>query len=239
MSSRFPALFLIALFSAGCTGSSAPSGADGECVRETDWGALETWDFMIEEYEAADVIDPPDPGAVVFVGSSSVRFWGTLAEDMAPMPALNRGFGGSIIVQATNYAERIVLPYLPSAVVLYSGENDVAIGSSADCVLLDYEGFVQEVRAAFPSIPIYFVSIKPTPGRLELWDEMQRANELIEMSGALDDSLHFIDVSEAMLDAQGEPDEALFGNDGVHMNDAGYALWTSIIGPRLAADLGY
>ena len=36
------------------------------------------------------------PGeAVVFVGSSSIRFWSTLEADMAPMPVLQHGFGGA------------------------------------------------------------------------------------------------------------------------------------------------
>jgi lysophospholipase L1-like esterase len=40
-----------------------------------------------------------------------------------------------------------------------------------------------------------------------------------------------------MLDEQGEPIAELFV-DGLHMTPAGYQLWTSIIRPRLAADIG-
>ena len=41
--------------------------------------------------------------AVVFTGSSIFRFWSTLARDMAPLPVLNRSFGGAQ-VSRTFYA---------------------------------------------------------------------------------------------------------------------------------------
>jgi lysophospholipase L1-like esterase len=173
----------------------------------------------------------------VFTGSSSILLWETLAEDMAPMAVLNRGFGGSVIAHVTHFADRIVLPYEPSAIVLYAGDNDIAFGLSSDCTFRDFEAFVGHIHAAAPNTPIYYVSIKPSPARWALWEDMQRANQLIEARSKTDPTLHFIDISEAMLDEQGEPIEELF-DDGLHMTPAGYQLWTSIIRPRLAADLG-
>jgi lysophospholipase L1-like esterase len=68
---------------------------------------------------------------------------------------------------------------------------------------------------------------------------MERANQLIEAETTTNAALHFVDVSEAMLDQQGQPIPELFTADGLHMNAAGYQLWTSIIQPRLATDLGF
>jgi lysophospholipase L1-like esterase len=155
------------------------------------------------------------------------------------MSALNRGFGGSVLAHATHFADRIVLPYEPSAIVLYAGDNDIAFGGlSPDCVLRDYEAFVAEVRDTAPSVPIYFISIKPSLTRWALWGEMERANTLVEARTTTDPSLHFIDVSEAMLGEDGEPIETLFVEDGLHLSPEGYALWTSIVRPVLIADLG-
>ena len=182
--------------------------------------------------------DAPDPGSVVFVGSSSILFWDTLAGDMAPISVLNRGFGGSVISHVTHFSDRVVLPYEPSAIVLYAGDNDIAFGLSADCTLRDFEAFVDHVQTEAPGTPIYFISIKPSPSRMDLWDEMERANQLIEARTTTRSTLHFIDVSESMLDEQGQPIEALYLEDGLHMSPAGYELWTSIVKPRLASDLG-
>jgi lysophospholipase L1-like esterase len=165
-------------------------------------------------------------------------FWDTLNEDMAPMPVLNRGFGGSVITHVTHFADRIVLPYDPSAIVLYAGDNDIGFGSSADCTLRDFEAFVAHIRAAAPDTPIYYISIKPSPARWALWEEMTRANQLIEARTETRPALHFIDVSEAMLAEEGQPIEELFLADGLHMTAAGYEIWTSIVRPRLVADLG-
>jgi lysophospholipase L1-like esterase len=233
---------LLALLIASCGSSAAgePSILDDvQCIRESVGLAPDVWEPEIEEYEASDAADPPAPGSIVFVGSSSIVFWDTLGADMAPMPVLNRGFGGSVIAHATHFADRIVLPYEPSAVVLYAGDNDMAFGLSADCTFRDFEAFVEHIHAAAPGTAIYFISIKPSPSRMGFWPDMKRANQLVEARTTTRPALHFIDVSEAMLDEQGQPIGELFLQDGLHMTAAGYELWTSIIGPRLSADLGF
>jgi lysophospholipase L1-like esterase len=208
-------------------------------VRESEGLPASTWESSIEAYEASDAENAPSPGSIVFVGSSSILLWDTLSGDMVPMPVLNRGFGGSVIAHATHFADRIVLPYEPSAIVLYAGDNDIAFGLSADCTLRDFEAFVEHIHAAAPGSPIYFISIKPSPSRMQFWSDMERANQLIEAETTTNAALHFVDVSEAMLDQQGQPMPELFTGDGLHMNAAGYQLWTSIIQPRLATDLGF
>ena len=240
MSARLvPVLIAILVAACGAGTAGEPSVlVDVLCVRESEGLPPSTWEASIEAYEAADAQSPPAPGSIVFVGSSSILLWDTLSEDMAPMQVLNRGFGGSVIAHVTHFADRIVLPYEPSAIVLYAGDNDIAFGLSADCTLRDFEVFAEHVHAAAPAIPIYFISIKPSPSRADLWNEMERANYLVEARTTTDPALHFIDVSEAMFDQRGQPNGKLFGEDGLHMNAAGYQLWTSIVRPRLVADLG-
>lgn len=240
MSRCLPGLLVVAAL--GCPGSANKEPSilgDVECVREDEAIPPEVWEGEIEEYEAEDAARRPDTGAVVFVGSSSIRFWETLGEDMAPMPVLNRGFGGSVIAHSTHYADRIVLPYEPSAVVMYAGDNDLAFGEvSPECALRDYEAFVEKVWGAAPETPIYFISIKPSPARWEIWDEMKRANALIEARTTTRALLEFIDISEAMLGENGEPDASLYVEDGLHLSDRGYQIWTSIVRPRLLGDVG-
>jgi lysophospholipase L1-like esterase len=231
---------LITLLIVSCgsaTGEPSILG-DVHCVRDSEVLAPVVWESEIEQYEASDAANAPAPGSIVFVGSSSIRSWNTLGADMAPMLVLNRGFGGAVIAHATHFAERVVLPYEPSAVVLYAGDNDIAFGLSADCALRDFEAFVEHIHTEAPGTLIYFISIKPSPSRIQLWPDMERANQLVEARATTRSALHFIDVSEAMFDDQGQPIAELFLEDGLHMTAAGYELWTSIIRPRLSADLG-
>ncbi len=84
------------------------------------------WEGEIRRLEKQDRRAMPPAGGTVFTGSPSIRFWKTLTQDMAPLPVVNRGFGGSQIHQVTHYARRIISPYKPRIVVLYAGENDIA-----------------------------------------------------------------------------------------------------------------
>ena len=95
----------------------------------------------IAAFEAADKKNPPPSRGIVFVGSSSIRFWTTLALDFPGLPVINRGFGGSEIADSVRYADRIVLPYKPKMIVFYAGTNDINAGKSPTQVLKRFSGF--------------------------------------------------------------------------------------------------
>lgn len=196
------------------------------------------WERQIRKFEKADQHGSPPGGVIVFTGSSSLRFWKSLQEDMAPLPVVNRGFGGSQIHQVTHYADRIVLPYRPRAVVFYAGENDIAgvlfsRKKTPDEVREAYEKFCQKIHSQLPEASIYFISIKPPKLRLNYWLAMQKANKLVQEFCRSDHRLHFIDVVPGMLDADGNPRRDVFKWDGVHLNKKGYAIWTSVVKPVL------
>src|SRR5271163_3619909 len=144
-------------------------------------GNPEFWGSQISAFEKADRVNPPKPGVIVFTGSSSIRFWTTLADDMKPLEVINRGFGGSQIAQVNHYASRIILPYRPRAVVLYAGDNDLSWPSSKspEQVFGDFQQFLEIVHGQLPETWIYYVSIKPTILRRKTWAKMQRTNEMI------------------------------------------------------------
>lgn len=198
---------------------------------------LDRWDERVAAFERADGEDPPSPGAVVFIGSSSVVRWGTVGEDMAPLPAINRGFGGSATRQATHYVDRLVLPYDPRAVVLYEGDNDIAFGITADCVLRDMEAFVASVHRGRPGLPVYVLAVKPSLARAHLWEEYLRANQLITAWAERTPGVTFIDVATPMFGEDGRLREDLFVEDGLHMNAQGYEVWTDAVRPVLQGDL--
>ena len=202
-------------------------------------GALTGWEWTISRFESQDRLHPPLPGAIVFTGSSSITFWKTLEEDMAPLRAINRGFGGSKIDQVAGFADRIVIPYGPRAVVLFAGTNDIAgpKPGTAEQVFQGYLAFVEKVRAALPEVPVYYISITPAPSRWKLWPIARAANELIRAYASAHRHLHFIDLTDAILGPSGEPDRSLFRIDKLHPNERGYARWTAVVKPVLQADL--
>lgn len=194
------------------------------------------WEWKIRSFERQDRRNMPPPGGVVFTGSSSIRYWETLEEDMTPLSVVNRGFGGSQIHQVTYFANRIIIPYQPGAVVLYAGENDIAgvfwaKKKTPEEVLTAFKAFCEKVRGELTETLIFFVSIKPPVKRCEFWAAMRKANCLIEAYSETQQDIHYVDITAAMQDAEGKPRIALYKDDGVHMRPEGYAIWTSVIKP--------
>src|SRR5882672_12560139 len=114
----------------------------------------EAWEPSIKKFEKSDRQHPPEKGGVLFVGSSSIRIWESLAEDFPAVKVLNRGFGGSEIADSTYYAGRIIVPYRPRMIVFYAGDNDLAKGKSPDRVSDDFKEFVGRVRKDLPVVKI-------------------------------------------------------------------------------------
>jgi len=183
--------------------------------------------------EAADAKNPPPQGAVLFAGSSSIRMWQDTQKYFPATPVTNRGFGGSQMEHLVHYADRIIIPYKPKLVLVYEGDNDLASGKTPDKVLAGFKDFVAQVHAKLPETRIAYISIKPSPSRWALVEKMKQANQLIKDYTATDKRLTFIDVFTPMLDADGTPRAELFRDDKLHMNEAGYKLWQSIIEPYL------
>jgi lysophospholipase L1-like esterase len=193
------------------------------------------WRRAIRRFEKSDLAQPPKPGVVVFTGSSSINFWETLAHDMEPLNTVNRGFGGSQMAHVTYYAKKIVLPYSPTAIVVYAGENDLSWpwSKTPETILHDFQEFVDLVHRHLPTTWIYFLSVKPTPLRWKQREKQRRTNQIIQEFCRTKPNAQFIDVSSAMLDSQGKPRRDLFNWDGLHPSARCYKLWTSIILPIL------
>ena len=179
-------------------------------------GLPSPWEHSIRAFEARDRRRAPGQGAIVFVGSSSFTLWSSLEGDMAPLPAVNRGFGGALIDDVVRYADRIVVPYQPAAVVLFAGTNDIAGArpASAGYVAERFDAFVAKVRLAVPEALIFYVAITPSRARWRLWPVAMEANRLIEARVRADAGLRFIDLGWFLLGRDGTPDPELYRRDG-------------------------
>src|SRR5690349_5054335 len=124
----------------------------------------------IDQFLKADRAAPPAACQVLFVGSSSIVKWTTLAADMAPLPVINRGFGGSHIEYVNRWFDQIVAPYRPRAIVFYAGENDLAAGKPVERIVADFDAFMARKTKALGQVPVYFISLKPSKLRFEQFD---------------------------------------------------------------------
>lgn len=201
--------------------------------------ALNRFDSAIRTFEKQDSVAGTPSNKIVFIGSSSFAFWQSMPADLAPLPVLNRGFGGSTLPEVSHYADRILFPYQPRIIVVYAGENDLNVGphqQTPEQVAASFRTFVRGVQRRLPKTIIYYVSMKPSPSRWANWPVTQRGNQLIEAYVKTDKRLRFIDVRPAMLGPNGRPRSDIFKSDSLHMNAVGYAIWTSLIKPILLSE---
>lgn len=218
--------------------------AETQPAQETETDAKPNrFQSVIDAWVDQDAANPPPKGAVVFIGSSSIRGWKTLKEDFPQYDVIQRGFGGSTFADANLFINQIVTPYEPAAVVVFEGTNDIASGKTSGQVFEDYKLFVKLVReGSNPELdptPILFIGITPTESRWEHWPEIKIANDLIREYTDQHDTLYYIDTPTPILATaptpDGPPSPDLFRKDLLHLSPAGYALWTEVVTPDLEA----
>ncbi|MEO6184467.1 MAG: SGNH/GDSL hydrolase family protein [Verrucomicrobiota bacterium] len=191
------------------------------------------WEKDIQQFEAADKTNPPPRKAILFIGSSSISIWKTLATDFPEHKVINRGFGGSHLSDSVFYFDRVVVPYKPKMIVIYAGGNDINAGKTPEDVFGAFTNFVAKAHRALPKTRVAYISIAPNPARWAQVEQVKAANKLIEDFCKKKSKLKFINVFPEMLGADGKPKPDIFVADKLHMNANGYALWVPIVRPYL------
>ncbi|MDO8379580.1 GDSL-type esterase/lipase family protein [Phenylobacterium sp.] len=183
----------------------------------------------IAHFAELDQAAPPKPCGFLFTGSSSVRFWKTLDQDMAPYRVINRGFGGSQIADVTLYFDQVVRPYRPRAIFFYAGENDINAGKAPVQVVADFQRFMDMKDQRLGKTKVYFIALKPSKLRWGQLAQQAQVNARIKALADKRTDLDYVDVVPAMLDG-GQPRD-IYVADGLHMTPAGYELWTQVVRP--------
>lgn len=188
----------------------------------------------IKSFQQADKEAMPPKGSILFIGSSSIRLWDDLESRFHDLPIVKRGVGGCELADfVQHYMDKIVFPYDASKIVVYAGENDIANGKSSQSVIERFEQLWNQIREQQGDVPIYFLAIKPSNSRIQLMPAMEEANKGIRAFLKNKKNGTYIDVASVVLNAAGQPDDALFKEDRLHLNDKGYDLWEAIIRPYL------
>ena len=189
----------------------------------------------IQNFRHQDSVQAPPVHPILFIGSSSFTKWADVQNYFPGYTILNRGFGGSTLLDLLRYEEDVIFKYDPKQIIIYCGDNDVASSDtiSAATVLNRFKNLFSEIRAVYPNVPVAFVSIKPSPSRWQLKDKAIAANNMIEKFLKGESNTQFVDVWKPMLGRDGKPMPDIFIEDNLHMNAKGYAIWQKAIQPYL------
>jgi lysophospholipase L1-like esterase len=182
------------------------------------------WEKEIAAIEARNTENPPAKGGLVFVGSSTIRGWKTLAQDFPAQNTINHGFGGSQIVDATHFADRLIFPFEPKMVLLRAGGNDIHAGKSAEQVFREFQEFVKAVHAKLPETEIVFIGLAPAPARWSEREENKKLNLLAEAYAKTTPRVKYVETYDTTITPEGQAREELFVADKLHFNREGYKL---------------
>jgi hypothetical protein len=196
---------------------------------------VKAWEKDIQQFEQLDRSEKYPEDAILFMGSSSIRLWTTIKQDMLPYTVIQRGFGGSKLSDLVVYADRIVAPHPCKAIVLFVA-NDI-VGSDQDKSPRDvaqlFNYILKIIRKTHPDTPVFWIAVTPTPSRWKVWPQVKEAGKYIEEICNKKENVNYIKTDFAFLNESGIPKEELFVADQLHLNDKGYALWTGLIKEEL------
>jgi lysophospholipase L1-like esterase len=182
-----------------------------------------------------DAANPPVKGGILFVGSSIFRQWTNVAEQMAPLPVLNRAFGGSRTGDQLARFDQVILPYAPKVIVYYCGSNDLKAkpADEPEVIFGRFREWSQRVQRAAPATRIVYASSTRAPDRVARWEQVDHFNALVRAYCAATPHHTFVDLNPALVDANGHPRLDLYRDDKLHFHPPAYEAFAAILKPVL------
>lgn len=193
------------------------------------------WETDIAKLEAKTRAQNPQPGSVLFIGSSTIRLW-KLSESFDGIATINHGFGGSHVADSVRYFDRLVRPFQPKVIVFYAGDNDIKDGKSPQQVHDDVAAFLDQMETMNPPPAFVWLPIKPCESRWRLLPQQREANDLVarllqSRSGKIKSVV--CDVASPLLGPNAQPNPALYDTDKLHLSPEGYATWNARLRPEM------
>ena len=189
-----------------------------------------TYETKAKKYEAK-IDEENENYHVMLAGSSSIEFWESSKEDLAPVVSYNHGIGGTTIEEwDEKLNQRLVYPYKPKMVVYYVGINNV-INSKQDANTIwnNLQKFFNDTHEAMPDTKVQYIMMNLIPGYSTYWNIINTVNAQVVEYQKSNTWLTLINPGTALLKENGEPNAAYFRTDGLHLSYYGYVVWGGII----------
>jgi hypothetical protein len=148
-------LYLFVFFAVAC---NTNNNQDSKPVAEQPF-----WND-IQAFKKQDSVSFPPKNAILFIGSSSFTKWTDVQDYFPGYTIVNRGFGGSTLLDQIRYADDIIFPYQPKQIAIYCGENDLASSDTvtATMVVDRFKQLYQIIRGRTKA-PILYISDEAKP----------------------------------------------------------------------------
>lgn len=165
---------------------------------------------------------------IAFYGSSTIRLWENMKEDLHPYHVINLGFGGSTYADCVYYFEQAFEYLTPEAVILYAGDNDLANHQDTDEIVSNVETLILKLFQRYPGVKIGVIGIKPSLARKQLFHLLLDVNAKIK---SLTEKYHlqYADSYSALTRGAEIPARELYIEDELHLSMSGYQIWTNMV----------
>ncbi len=179
--------------------------------------------------EKKPVIPSGNNKRLLFYGSSSIRLWDTIETDFPEFTVINQGFGGSTLAACCWFFKRVIPQHKPDIIVLYAGDNDLGDGRHPEEVYLCFINMMALIKQNCGDIPVAFLSIKVSISRLHLYNSIIFTNQIIRAEILKNyPQCQYVDLIPAMYSNE-SIDQTLFENDGLHLSEKGYTVFTNVL----------
>lgn len=196
-----------------------------------DWPNLNRYK---EENSKVQVLDSKDHNRVVFMGNSITEGWLNKRPDFfSANKYINRGISGQTTPQMLLRFRQDVIALKPSIVVILAGINDIAENTGPYSLEATSGNLFSMCELAKQNgIKVILCSVLPVADFP--WKRgLEPAQKVIELNKVLKgyaekNKLFYVDYFSAMVNEKFGLKEEL-GTDGVHPNEAGYAIMEPIL----------
>ena len=204
-----------------------------------DWANLNR--FKNENAELAEPLSGEK--RVVFMGNSITEGWGKASPDFfTGKPYINRGISGQTTPQMLLRFKADVINLKPKVVIILAGINDIAGNTGPSTLEMIEDNIISMAQLAKANgIKVVLCSVLPAfdfpwkPG-MEPAEKVVALNSLIR-NYAAKNRISYVDYYSAMVDARKGLKADLSG-DGVHPNNAGYAVMAPLAEKAISKALG-
>ncbi|WP_044173336.1 GDSL-type esterase/lipase family protein [Flectobacillus major] len=167
-----------------------------------------------------------------FYGSSTFTLWSSLYEDFEDFKPVNLGFGGSTLAACAWYFDRVFTLYPNiNSVVIYAGDNDLSNNRHPEEIYLFLFQLFEKIQERYGAIDCTYVSIKPSPVRWYLNDQVKYTNMIIknEIDARQNPCWHYINIYDSFLDYDNKPNPKYYEADGLHFNKSGHNILKALL----------
>lgn len=160
---------------------------------------------------------------ILFLGDSLIEFF-DWQERFPGHGIANLGVAGESVEGLSSRLDWIVRNH-PSADLMFimTGINNVAM---EDLDIFDaYREILKKLKAAYPGAGIYINSLLPALVEFIPDEAIQRVNSsLRNLAG--ETGSKYLNVYALFVDEKGQPRKDYLLDDGIHLSDRGYAVWS-------------